>query len=115
MGGVMSRHDVHWGAAVLSADLCVVAGASGSVPLLVTTSYPLTATTLSHYVRLERCERYLRLSVCREDLQALLPRSADLDIRPQPLTPLLQSYGGSFEEQVVASLPAGPLNLRASS
>jgi len=31
-----------------------------------------------------------------------------------PLSPLLQSYGGTFEEQVVARLPAGQLNLQAA-
>ncbi len=66
--------------------------------------HPISATTLSHYVRLERCERYLRLTLRRDELQDLLRRFQSLDVEQQALSPLLRAAGQRFEGQVVEGL-----------
>ena len=72
----------------------------------------ITATTISHYVRLERCERYLRLSLRSDEMRALTARFRDLGVQRPPLAPTLRASGQYFEERVVASLPKGTLDLK---
>src|SRR5947209_4613438 len=73
---------------------------------------PISATTLSHYVRLERCQRYLRLSLHSDEMRALTTRHRDLGIERPPLAPTLRASGRYWEEAVVASLPTGMHNLQ---
>lgn len=61
---------------------------------------PISATTLSHYIRLERCERYLRFRLDKTAMRMLKARFRDLDVIEQPLTPLLREAGQHFESSV---------------
>lgn len=75
----------------------------------------ITATTISRYVRLERCERYLRWSIQRDEPAALVERYRALAITLQPLTPLLSAAGAEFEQAVVDALPGLPRDLQDSN
>ena len=58
----------------------------------------LSPTSLSQYVRLENCERYLRFRLVPEDDERL-EKKWSLTI--QPLTPLLQESGQDFEQDIL--------------
>lgn len=61
----------------------------------------LNVTSLSQYVRLENCERFLRFRLCPSDEKALRKR---WDITIQPLTPLLSESGTEFEQDVAEKI-----------
>ena len=65
------------------------------------TLHPITATTLSRYVRLECCERFMWLRLNRDEENRL---KQSLAVEDQVLTPLLIEAGDSFEKEVVKSL-----------
>ncbi len=64
----------------------------------------LGATSLSQYVRLENCERFLRFRLRPEEAKAMLKR---WDLTIQPLTPLLEEAGAAFERDVAVQVAAG--------
>jgi len=57
----------------------------------------LSATSLSQYVRLENCERFLRFRLRPDEEKAMLERWG---LTIQPLTPLLKEAGAEFEREV---------------
>lgn len=61
----------------------------------------LSPTTLSQYIRLDNCERFLRFRLAPEDLERLR-RKWNLTL--QPLTPLLKESGAEFEADMAARL-----------
>lgn len=61
----------------------------------------LSPTTLSQYIRLDSCQRYLWYRLFPGRTQALL---RGFDVTEQPLTPLLADSGERFEQSVVANL-----------
>lgn len=61
----------------------------------------LSPTSLSQYVRLENCERYLRFRLQPDDVDRL-EKKWGLTI--QPLTPLLKESGADFEHDIAARL-----------
>jgi hypothetical protein len=63
----------------------------------------LNPTTLSQYIRLENCERYLRFSLVKEDVYRL---ERKWGITAQPLTPLLKESGTDFEQNIAKKLAA---------
>lgn len=63
----------------------------------------LSPTSLSQYVRLENCERYLRFRLVPEDVKRMERRWG---ITIQPLTPLLKEAGADFEEKIAEKLAA---------
>ena len=62
-------------------------------------SPPINVTTLSQYVRLRNCDRFLRFRL-RGDEERAMRRRWGLTI--QPLTPLLEESGAAFERAVEA-------------
>ena len=63
----------------------------------------LSPTSLSQYIRLENCERYLRFRLEPEDVKRLEKRWG---LTIQPLTPLLKESGADFEQNIAAKLAA---------
>ena len=61
----------------------------------------LNVTSLSQYVRLENCDRFLRLRLRPDEERALLKR---WNLTLQPLTPLLQESGAQFEREIMARI-----------
>jgi len=61
----------------------------------------LSVTSLSQFVRLENCERYLRFRLCPKEARALLKRWG---LTEQPLTPLLKESGSEFETGITGQL-----------
>ena len=61
----------------------------------------LSVTSLSQYIRLENCERFLRLRLCPDEEKAMLKRWG---LTIQPLTPLLRESGTEFEEAVATEI-----------
>ncbi len=68
----------------------------------------LNVTSLSQYVRLENCDRYLRLRLRKDEEKALLKR---WELTIQPLTPLLKDSGAEFEAAFEKQLVAGGENV----
>jgi hypothetical protein len=58
----------------------------------------LSPTDVSQFIRLEQCERYLRLRLT--DRAAVTRFMREYGVEPQPLPPLLTRSGRAFEEQV---------------
>lgn len=63
----------------------------------------LNPTSLSQYIRLENCERYLRFRLVPSDVERLEKRWG---ITAQPLTPLLKESGADFEQNIANQLAA---------
>ncbi|MGB9521531.1 MAG: hypothetical protein ACPL6F_02125, partial [Anaerolineales bacterium] len=63
----------------------------------------LSPTTLSQYIRLENCERFLRFRLVPEDVERLKKRWG---LTIQPLTPLLKESGFDFEQNITTRLAA---------
>lgn len=63
----------------------------------------LNVTSLSQYVRLQNCDRFLRFRLCRDDERRLRQK---WNITIQPLTPLLKESGLEFERQVGQQIAA---------
>jgi len=63
----------------------------------------LSPTSLSQYIRLENCERYLRFRLIPDDVERLEQKWG---ITIQPLTPLLKESGADFEQNIAAKLAA---------
>ena len=61
----------------------------------------LNVTTLSQYIRLDNCERYIRLRLRRDEERALLDR---WQLTIQPLTPLLKESGYAFEHRIAEKI-----------
>lgn len=62
----------------------------------------LSPTDLSQFLRLERCERYLRLRMYeRENGRGFLH---DFDVAPEEIPPILGRSGNTFEKRVVSDL-----------
>jgi hypothetical protein len=64
----------------------------------------LSPTDLSQFIRLEQCERYLRLRLYEHRHGQQFFR--DYGVHPQPIAPLLTRSGREFEERVEAALAA---------
>lgn len=65
----------------------------------------LSPTDLSQFLRLERCERFLRLRMYeRENGRKFL---FDFDVAPQELPPILGRTGEDFEQAIVAQVAKG--------
>lgn len=62
---------------------------------------PLVPTTLSQYVRLNNCDRYLWYRLFPERTSEFLDR---FEVTEQPLSALLSESGAGFEEEVVGHL-----------
>lgn len=68
----------------------------------INTTLPrLNATSLSQYVRLENCERFLRFRLRHDEEKAMLKRWG---LTIQPLTPLLKESGFEFERSVTEQI-----------
>ncbi|MCC6443760.1 MAG: PD-(D/E)XK nuclease family protein [Armatimonadetes bacterium] len=66
--------------------------------ILPVTRFEITPTDIAQYVRMERCERFLRLRLHRRsEGDAFLK---DAGVVPQSILPLLQQSGEAFEEAV---------------
>lgn len=64
------------------------------------TDYKITPTDVSQYLRLDECERYLRLRLYQKAHgDSFL---YDYDVAPQAITPLLTAAGLDFERKVMA-------------
>jgi hypothetical protein len=64
----------------------------------------ISPTDISQFVRLEQCERYLRLRLReRAEGQAFL---TDYDVAPQQVSPILTRSGATFEAEVEAEVRA---------
>lgn len=63
----------------------------------------LSPTSLSQYIKLDNCDRFLRFRLKPEDEERLLKRWG---LTIQPLTPLLKEAGSDFEVGVVERLKA---------
>ena len=61
----------------------------------------LSVTSLSQYVRLENCERFLRLRLRPDEERAMLKKWG---LTIQPLTPLLRESGTEFERNVAVQI-----------
>src|SRR5690349_11127031 len=61
----------------------------------------LTPTDVSQFVRLEQCERFLRVRLAERAGQKFME---DYDVNPQRITPLLSLSGHEFEEGVEKAL-----------
>ncbi len=61
----------------------------------------LNVTSISQFVRLQNCERFLRFRLFPKEAYAYLKR---WDLKIQPLTPLLQDSGLEFEKDIVKEL-----------
>ena len=61
----------------------------------------LSVTSISQYVRLENCERFLRFRLRPDEAKALLKRWG---LTIQPLTPLLKDSGAEFERDVARQI-----------
>ena len=75
-----------------------------SLPVLTPTParpQRVTPTDVSQFVRLEQCERFLRLRLSE---RAGLPFMEQFGVTPQRITPLLSLSGKTFEEGVEADL-----------
>jgi hypothetical protein len=61
----------------------------------------LTPTDVSQFVRLEQCERFLRLKLTERASQEFMKQ---YDVKSQRITPLLSLSGGTFEKCIEADL-----------
>ena len=67
------------------------------------TTFKVSVTSLSQYIRLDNCDRYLKFRIQPIHERALGNRYG---VTIQPLTPLLEEEGKRFEEEVEAALRA---------
>ncbi len=82
------------------------AGAGGVLPggklilpvLNGRTPLPLSPTDISQFIRLEQCQRYLRLRLHERALDRHFMR--DYGVTPQSIPPLLTRSGATFEERI---------------
>src|SRR5687768_13519689 len=85
--------------------------------LIVTESNPgarrLSPTDISQFVRLEQCERYLRLRM--EERAQGARFFAAWDVAPQPIPPLLSRSGRQFETRIEAAVAARWPSLRCGA
>src|SRR3954470_4805496 len=63
----------------------------------------LTPTDVSQFIRLEQCERFLRLRLAERAGQ---PFMEALEVSPQSIPPLLTLAGGQFEDRLEAVIAA---------
>ncbi|MDP9371075.1 MAG: PD-(D/E)XK nuclease family protein, partial [Chloroflexota bacterium] len=59
---------------------------------------PLSPTDIAQYIRLEQCQRYLRLRLHERAVDRHFMR--DYGVTPQSIPPLLTRSGATFEEQI---------------
>ncbi|MCW5881777.1 MAG: DNA helicase, partial [Anaerolineae bacterium] len=75
-----------------------------SLPALPATGRRVTPTDVAQFIRLDQCERYLRLQLAsRHGGQRFL---RDYDVAPQAIPPLLTQVGRTFEKDVEAAIAA---------
>lgn len=74
------------------------------VPTNVPDGRPISPTDLSQFIRLEQCERYLRLRLHERSHGVRFMR--DYGVVPQSIPPLLTRSGASFEQHVEAMIRA---------
>ncbi len=74
-------------------------------PATVATALPrLSPTDISQFIRLEQCERYLRLRLHEHTVDANFLRK--YDVAPASIPPLLTRSGATFESQVTGAIAA---------
>ncbi len=74
-------------------------------PATTPTALPrLSPTDISQFIRLEQCERYLRLRLHEHTVDANFLRK--YDVAPAAIPPLLTRSGATFEEQVTGAIAA---------
>src|SRR6516225_2437463 len=79
-----------------------MATSSVSLPVLpANRPLRLTPTDVSQFVRLEQCERFLRLRLAE---RAGVKFMEEYDVSPQRITPLLSLSGHEFEEGIEKAL-----------
>ena len=64
----------------------------------------LSPTDISQFIRLEQCQRYLRLRLHERAVNAHFLR--EYGVAPQSIPPLLTRSGADFEERVEAAVRA---------
>ncbi|HEU4792949.1 MAG TPA: hypothetical protein VFS96_04760, partial [Nitrolancea sp.] len=67
-------------------------------------SRPISPTDISQFIRLEQCQRYLRLRLHERTVNAKF--MADYGVVPQSLPPLLTRSGADFEQAVERAVAA---------
>ena len=72
----------------------------------------ITATTLSRYVRLERCDRFLWFRLKMDETNKLQQK---LGVKSQPLSPLLSEAGETFEQEVIQNLGSAVQSMVSSN
>lgn len=65
----------------------------------------LSPTDISQFVRLEQCERYLRLRLHEKSINRNFMQN--YGVFPQPIPPLLNLSGGDFEKEVETTISKG--------
>lgn len=63
--------------------------------------YKINPTSLAQYIRFECCDRFLRFRLHRDEEKTYLEK---WNLTAQPLTPLLQDLGLSFEKSVIQQI-----------
>jgi predicted RecB family nuclease len=74
------------------------------VPLNSLSQPIITPTDITQFVRLEQCQRYLRLRLQERNFGPSFFN--DYDVVPQTVTPILQRSGAEFESMIEASVAA---------
>src|SRR5687768_4433626 len=64
----------------------------------------ISPTDISQFIRLEQCERYLRLRLHEKSFGKKF--MTDYGVTPQPISPLLSLSGGDFEKFIEADVVA---------
>ncbi|MFO0796355.1 MAG: AAA domain-containing protein [Gemmataceae bacterium] len=72
-----------------------------ALPVLSTAALRVSPTDVSQFVRLEQCERFLRLKLAERAGQRFME---PYDVTPQRLAPLMSMTGNAFEDQVEGDL-----------
>lgn len=70
----------------------------------------ISASDLSHYIRLDMCARFLRFRIRPDEAKTFFTRFSALGIQRKPLTQLLYESGRQFEDRVIAALPQQPVD-----
>ncbi len=73
-----------------------------ALPVIGHTPRPLSPTDISQFIRLEQCERYLRLRLHERTHGTRFLR--DYDVTPQSIPPILTESGARFEQRVEAAV-----------
>jgi hypothetical protein len=82
--------------------------ASKEQPMTLSASQTITATTISNYLKLNRCGRYLRFAIQPAERDAVQQRTK---AQREPLSPLLEDFGHEIERTVIERLPGAVRDL----